>query len=210
VAVRLGARVLRVPGVTSVVHESRRFTVDDIRYGGAPPSTSLERSTIDAAAWSAHAITASRIVVAPVQQRLMLPGILIAELQRVGLVRHRRLLWNLLCDLHGGAQALSEVEFIRWCRRHNFPRPRLQIRVDADGYRRYLDAVFRTADGEVVYVEIDGGIHLTLATRWADTAKDNDAALAGQVTLRFPSVAIHTDDPRAVEQLRRALARCQR
>jgi very-short-patch-repair endonuclease len=65
--------------------------------------------------------------------------------------------------------------------------------------------VFRRPDGRLVRVEIDGGVHLTLTARWRDTAKDNDAALAGVVVLRFPSVAIYTDDPVAVAQLRRAL-----
>ncbi len=200
-----GARVLGVLGVNVVVHESRRFGPADIRTGSGPPSTSLDRSTIDAAAWSKQPLTASRIVVAPVQQRLTLPGNLLLELAVAGAIRHRRLLRSLLLDLDGGNQALSEVEFLRWCRRHHFPRPQLQVRLDSGGRRRYLDATFRLPDGRVLYVEVDGGIHLTLTTRWTDTAKDNDALLDGLTTLRFPSVAIYSDDPRAVAQLRRAL-----
>jgi very-short-patch-repair endonuclease len=61
------------------------------------------------------------------------------------------------------------------------------------------------AGDRVVRVEVDGGVHLSLTQRWRDTAKDNDAALDGRVILRFPSVAIYTDDPVAVRQLRRAL-----
>jgi hypothetical protein len=111
----------------------------------------------------------------------------------------------LLADLDGGAEALSEVAFVRWCRRHGFPRAQLQVRLDARGRRRYLDAVFTRPDGRRVLAEIDGGVHLTLATRWLDTAKDNDAALSGELTLRFPSVALHCDDAAAIRQLREAL-----
>lgn len=81
----------------------------------------------------------------------------------------------------------------------------MQVRRDASDRRRYLDACFTTRDGRKVFVEIDGGVHLTLAARWRDTAKDNDDVLDRRGVLRFPNIAIYTDDPRAVAQLRRAL-----
>jgi hypothetical protein len=196
---------MAVPGLDAVVHESRRFCADDVGRCAGVPATSLERSVVDAAVWSRDARTASRIVVAPVQQRRTDAGRLYAELVRAGKVRHRRLLLPFLGDLAGGAEALSEVEFLRWCRRHRFPKPAMNVRLDSAGRRRYLDAQFVRPDGSVVDVEIDGGVHLTLATRWLDTAKDNDAMLAGRTSLRFPSVALYTDDPRAVAQLRTAL-----
>lgn len=200
-----GTRVLPLPGVDVVVHESRRFSGEDVVVrAGRPPVTRLERSTVDAAAWSVSPLLASRLLVAPVQQRLCPPSRLVAELALAGQIRHGRLLRRLAADLDGGAQALSEVEFVRWCRRHGLPRPELQVRLDRRGRRRYLDARFRH-NGRVVLVEIDGGVHLSLASRWEDTAKDNDAVLDGLTSLRFPSVAIYRDDPRALEQLRRAL-----
>jgi hypothetical protein len=200
-----GARVTAVPGVTVAVHESRRFGVDDICAGRAPNSTSLERSVVDAAVWSRDVLTASRIIVAPVQQRKTSAVQLRETLENAGHVRHRRVLLALLADLHGGAEALSEVGFVRWCQRHGFPRPELQVRLDTQQRRRYIDAAFRGSHGRRVLVEVDGGVHLTLTSRWRDTSKDNDAVLAGELTLRFPSVAIHTDDPAAVRQLREAL-----
>src|SRR5581483_8105016 len=42
-----GARVLNVPGVKIVVHESRRFTAADV-LPRLPPITTIERATIDA------------------------------------------------------------------------------------------------------------------------------------------------------------------
>jgi hypothetical protein len=205
VLVERGARVLRVPDVAMVVHESRRFNAADICGGRLPLTTGLERSVIDAAVWSPDSWTASRIVVAPIQQQHTSADALRRTLDAAGFVKHRKVLLALLADLDGGAEALSEVAFLRWCRRHGFPKPTLQVRLDAFGRRRYIDAVFTTADGNRVFVEIDGGIHLTLATRWKDSAKDNDAAIARQVALRFPSIAVHSDDPIAIHQLRAAL-----
>ena len=54
-------------------------------------------------------------------------------------------------------------------------------------------------------MEIDGGIHLNLMQRWLDTSRDNDLYLEGRPVMRFPSIAIYTDDPKAVRQLRQAL-----
>jgi len=205
VLVRRGARVLPVPDVSVEVHESRRFDASDIVYGRVPQLTSLARATVDAAVWTRTPAEAARLLVAPVQQRLELPANLLRALESAGRVRHRPMLLSLCRDLVGGAQALSEVEFLAFCRRHGFPRPELQVRMDSAGRRRYLDATFRRSDGRAVRVEVDGGIHLTLTARWLDTLKDNEATLAGEVVLRFPSVALYLDDPRAVRQLHHAL-----
>jgi hypothetical protein len=199
-----GGRVLPVPGVTVVVHESRRFTAQDV-LPRLPPVTSLERSAVDAAVWSVDARAAARVIVAVIQQRRTTAVHLRETLIDAGQVRYRPVLMRLLNDLDGGAEALSEVAFLRWCRRNGFPKPTLQVRQDSDGRRRYIDAGFVRADGRQVLVEIDGGVHLSLATRWQDTAKDNDAFIAGRLTLRFPSIAIYSNDPVAVRQLRGAL-----
>jgi hypothetical protein len=201
---------LRVPpleGVSVVVHQSRRLHRFDI-LPRLPPVTGIERSTIDAAVWSPDIKTATRVVVAPIQQRFTSAARLRDALSEAGQVKHRKVLLALLADLAGGAEALSEVAFLRWCRKHGFPRPATQVRFDGAGRRRYLDATFELGDGSALLVEIDGGIHLTLTARWADTAKDNDAVIANRKTLRFPSVAIYSDDPRAVAQLRAAIRTC--
>jgi hypothetical protein len=205
VLIRRGARVLPVPGVVVDVHESRRFGVDNVVRLSGYSVTSMTRSAIDAAVWSRDVVTGYRVLVAVVQQLGLRPGDLITELEQAGKVRQRRPLLRLLADLEGGAQALSEVDFLAFCRRHGFPKPTLQARLDSGGRRRYLDAKFRRSDGSVFHVEVDGGVHLTLATRWKDTRKDNDAALDRQLVLRFPSVAIHTDDEDAIRQMREAL-----
>jgi hypothetical protein len=208
ILVERGARVLAIDGVEVSVHESRRFSPEDV-IQRQPPTVALERATIDAAVWSKDIKTAFRITVAPVQQRLTTAGRLKAVLLSAGSVKFRRPLLQFIRDLEGGAEALSEVEFLRWCRRHRLPEPATQVRYDRNGRRRYLDATFRLPDGSTLFVEIDGGVHLLLSVRWEDTLKDNDAVLANRKTLRFTSAAIYADDPRALLQLREALGTCQ-
>jgi hypothetical protein len=200
-----GAGVAPTPGIELTVHESRRFCAQDVRVLRHLPTTTVTRGFIDAAAWSPDPRTAHRIIVAAVQQRRTPPRLLLDQLQRAGAVQHRRTLMLLLQDLEGGAQALSEVEFLRFCRRHGFPRPELQHRDDSFGRRRYLDAVFKGTNGRYFTVEIDGGVHLNVSTRWKDTSKDNWSGLARKLVLRFASFAIYTDDAEAVAQIRLAL-----
>jgi len=205
IVVRRGARVLPVEGVQVDVHESRRFTKANIVYARTPPSTRLARAAVDAAAWSQNLHHAFRVFVAPVQQRRELAGELLDELIAAGAIRHRQPLLALANDMCGGAQALSEVEFLRFCRRHHLPRPNCQRRMDFAGRWRYLDATFVLPDGRIVRVEIDGGVHLNLSVKAEDALKDNAANIDGRLVLRFASISIYLDDPRAVSQLRRAL-----
>lgn len=205
VLIRRGDRVLPVDGVRVKVHESRRFQASDVLTPVFPPVVSMERAVIDAAVWSGRPQQACRWVANAVQQRLTTADRLLAELELAGKVRHRRLLQQVLLDVGAGAQALSELAFVRFCRRHGLPSPQLQVRLDSAGKRRYLDAVLRGSGGRTVHVEIDGGVHLTLQARWRDTARDNDLLIDGVPVLRFPSAAIYSDDPVAVAQIRRAL-----
>ena len=200
-----GARPLEVDGVVVQVHESRRFTADDVVRGPGPQLTRLARSTVDAAVWTPQLWPAFRILVAPVQQRRETAISIQRELLAAGRVRHRRELLALASDLCGGAEALSEVEFLRFCRRHGLPRPTCQRRMDVAGRWRYLDATFVRADGSLLRVEIDGGVHLSLAVRSRDTIKDNDAGLKGKLVLRYASAAIYADDPQVVSQIRLGL-----
>ena len=206
VLVPRGSAVPAGLGLAVKIHESRRFTVDDIHPGRALPQVRVERALIDAAVWSARPRTACGVVAAGVQQRLSTPAKLRAELGRAGAVRYRRLLEAALLDIDGGAQAVSELDFLRFCRRNGFPRPELQeVRVDARGRRRYLDATFRDRDSRPFRVEIDGALHLVVQTYWNDMVRGNDLVIGRERVLRFPSYVIYSNDPTAVRQLRSAL-----
>ena len=201
-----GAKVNALrPELALRVHESRRFTLADVHPTRTPPQVSIERAIVDGAAWSTRARTAAGMLAAGVQQRLTTAPRLREELESAGSVRHRRLMHSVLTDIEGGAQAVSEIDFLRFCRRHGLPRPSLQVRADSFGRRRYLDAEFTRRDGRRIAVEIDGAAHLIVATYWHDMRRLNDLVIDGRRVLRFPSAAIHADDADAVAQLRSAL-----
>lgn len=201
-----GSRFLGVPGVDVRLHPCRQFPNEDIRLLNDLRATLPWRAVVEAASWTVDQLTASRLLVAGVQQLRIQPVLLREELLKRRTSRHRRLLLLLVNDVEGGAQALSEVEFLAFCRRHGFPRPRLQVRYDGTGRRRYLDATFQRVDGTTFGVEIDGSVHLQLKVRARDDLKDNYAKLDRRLVLRFASVLIYMDDPEAVGQIRRALA----
>jgi hypothetical protein len=188
------------------VHESRRFTVNDLHSGRALPQVRMERALVDGASWSRSPRTACGLLAAGVQQRATTASRLRSELESAGAIRHRNLLLRALTDIEGGAQAMSELDFLQFCRRNGLPRPRLQVvRLDHLGRRRYLDATFRRADGGLVRVEVDGALHLVVRTYWDDMSRGNELAINDERVLRFASYVIHANDPAAVDQLRRAL-----
>ena len=105
-----------------------------------------------------------------------------------------------------GAQALSEIDFARLCRRHGLPEPRRQsVRVDAAGRRRYLDAEWVRADGRRVVAEVDGAVHLVPRRYWDDMERANELVLDGRLVLRFAAFAVRAYPRTVATQLRRAL-----
>ena len=205
IVVERGAKVNPITELSLKVHESRRFSLEDLHPTRTPPQVRVERGLVDAAVWSPSPRTACGLLAAGIQQRKTTAGRLRDTLEIAGQVRHRRLLLSVLTDIEGGAQAVSELDFLRFCRRNGFPRPELQDRRDRRGRRRYLDATFRRADGRVIAVEIDGAAHLVVGTYWSDMIRQNDLVIGGDKVLRYPSAYIYANDPVAVAQLREAL-----
>lgn len=187
------------------VHESRRFTADDVHPSAWPPRVTTERALVDAACWSRRPRTACGLLAAGVQQRLTTVDRLMPELERAGKVRFHRLLMKALVDIGGGAHSMSEIDFVRFCSRNGLPKPKQQqVRKDPQGRRRYLDAVLVGPAG-TAKVEIDGALHLVVQTYWGDMYRGNEMTIARDGALRFPSYVIYADDPDALDQLRRAL-----
>lgn len=206
IVVPKGTLIPRGLGIDVKVHESRRFSAADLHPGRALPQVRVERALVDAAVWSTTPRTACGVLAAGVQQRLTTPDRLLTELAAAGAVRHRRVLARALVDIAGGAQAVSEIDFIRFCRRNRLPPPVMQeCRRDSSGRRRYLDATFEAGDGRLVRVEIDGALHLVVSTYWTDMARGNELVIGGERVLRLPSYVIYANDPVAVDQIRRAL-----
>src|SRR5690349_4042041 len=109
--------------------------------------------------WARSDRLARAVVHAVVQQRLVTPALLHAELPlRRHNERRRSLLLEALADIEGGAHTLPEAEFLRLCRRHRLPRPSAQrYRCDRDGKVRWLDFEW---EAYALVAEIDGTGHM--------------------------------------------------
>jgi hypothetical protein len=205
IVVSRGAKTRRIPGV--VVHESRRPAPEEIVHVDRLPVHTVERCAVDAAAWQSSPRTAVGLLAAVVQQRRTTPERLWEQLERVGKVRFRELMRRSVADIRGGSDALSEIDFVRLCRRGGLPEPRRQERRrDSRGKHRFLDAEWELGDGRRLVVEIDGVGHMD-ATRWYDDLL-RDAELDtgdGTIRLRLPAAAARTEPDRVLSILTRHL-----
>ncbi len=202
-----GGAVREIAGVPVEVHQTRRDEAYRLALVGSPTRTNVERSALDAASWCGSPRACAGILAAVVQQRLTSAPRLLAALEKSGPIRHRPLMLSTLHDIAGGAQALSEIDIGRLCRRHGLDVTALQvIRHDAAGRRRYLDGYVTGPNGKRVAFEVDGAVHLAVRSYWDDMERSNELLIAGVGLLRFPSLAVRIDGPKVVDQFRRALA----
>jgi hypothetical protein len=206
VLVPAGARVTRPPGIPLRVHYTGAWSaVESLparRLQLAAPSLVIAASTFAAPR------PAAGILAAGVQQRLVSADQLARALQASPRTRHRAVLLGAVRDIGQGAEALSEIDFVRLCRRFGLPAPTHQaVRVQPDGRRRYLDAEWTRADGRVVAAEVDGALHLTPRNWWSDQYRQNELTIAGTIVLRFPSIVVRAEPKLVADQLRRALQR---
>lgn len=146
------------------------------------------------------------IIAATVQQRLASASEIRAALDAAPRIRHRAALSLAIEDIAQGAQALSEIDFGRLCKRYRLPKPARQaIRADPSGRRRYLDAEWKLPDGRRVAAEVDGAVHLAVRQWVHDQLRQNEVVLAGTIVLRYPSVVVRDAPEVVAEQLRRVL-----
>lgn len=156
-----------------------------------------------AAATFREARPACGVLCAGVQQRLVTAQMLTDALERQPRLRHRRVLLSAAADIAQGSQALSEIDFVRLCRRYRLPAPARQaVRTDTQGRRRYLDAEWIRRDGRRVVVEVDGALHLVAARWWSDQLRQNQLVISGSLVLRYPSFVVRTETELVAEQLR--------
>ena len=199
-----GTRVRRLPGVDIHVHYTTNWDSTDRLIGR--PVHSFAPALVLAAGTLSKPGPACGLLAAAVQQRLVRPIALRSALEATPRIRHSRILSAALDDIEQGAQALSEIDFARLCRRHGLPEPTRQaIRTDRLGRRRYLDAEWVRPDGQRVVVEVDGALHLAVNRWWDDQSRQNELAIGGDLVLRYPSVIVRTQPGVVVDQLRRAL-----
>lgn len=186
------------------VHRVRNWSV--VRRHREGPVHLPRQAFILAASSFEMSRPACGLLAAVVQQKLLSAGTLRHALDDAPRTRHRRSLRLALLDIEQGSEALSEIDFVRLCRRAGLPPPVQQlVRRERSGRRRYLDATWRRRDGRLVVIEVDGALHLSQQRWWDDQHRQNELALADALVLRFPSVVVRTEPDVVVEQLRRAL-----
>lgn len=141
---------------------------------GNIPRTTAARAAVDAASWAASSREAMMILTSTVQQGLVAPAHLEREIASRQRLRNRRWIREALDAITEGATSSNEARFLRECRRRGLPKPRMQVRrIDAQGSRRRTDAEFRTPDGRLVIVEIDGVGHFEVEQWHADLVRNN-------------------------------------
>lgn len=184
------------------VRRTRYLPASD-RQRARPTRTTIERSLVDAARWAVTDQEARVILAAGCQQRLVLPADLLAVVERMPHPRRGRLIRETLHDLAGGAEALSEIDLARLCRRYRLPAPKLQERRrDAAGRVRYLDAYWPQWR---LHVEVDGAHHLEVGQWEADLRRQNDVWIEGDRILRFTAFQARHRPDEVAEPIRRAL-----
>jgi hypothetical protein len=205
VLVPLGARCVVGSPVPLRLHRVRDW--DSVQRHGQAPVHRAADALLRASATFPSPRPACGLLAAAVQQRIVSAAELSDGLDRACRIRHRSLLRAAVADIGQGAQALSEIDFVRLCRRYRLPPPDQQtVRRERGGRRRYLDATWRRKDGRLVVVEVDGALHLDQRRWWDDQHRQNEIVLSDAIVLRFPSIVIRTQPELVAAQLRRALA----
>jgi hypothetical protein len=204
VLVPLGARRSQNCPIPMRLHRRRDW--DSVRTHGRSGVHHRADALLVAAASFDAPRAACGLLAAAVQQRLVEVDALAHALELAQRTRHRRALRSAVNDISQGSQALSEIDFVRLCRRFGLPAPMQQaVRRESGGRRRYLDASWRRRDGRLVVVEVDGALHLNAKRWWADQLRQNEITLGDAIVLRFPSVIVRTQPDVVAAQLRRAL-----
>jgi hypothetical protein len=199
-----GRRASRRSPIPLRLHRVRDWRA--VRRDPVAPVHIAAQSLLLAAASFDSGRPACGILAAAVQQRLVTAARLADAIASAGRLKHRALLRAAVADIEQGAQALSEIDFVRLCRAHGLPRPEQQtVRREPNGRRRYLDATWRRSDGRLVVVEVDGALHLDQRRWWDDQLRQNELVLGDAIVLRFPSVVVRTRPAFVAAQLRRAL-----
>jgi hypothetical protein len=194
-------------GLNIVTHYSQMLTNADVHPTRQPRRTRIARSLVDAAAWMPTDRGAAAILAAGVQQGLARAADLKLVADRIETRRRRKLIIEVLGDIAGGSQAISELDFLRLVvRPFGLPEPTRQVsRRDRHNRRRWIDAAW---DDCKLAVEIDGAQHTEdPLQRWDDMERDIGLVLDGYRTLRFPAWLVRKNPGHVARCIREALGK---
>jgi hypothetical protein len=176
----------------------------DVAPAALPPRTRLARSLVDAAAERVTERRARVIVLAGVQQRLVLPSALSDALSRRGRCRNRAIISEAVVDALGGVESLPESDFNNIVRRQNLPEPRRQQVLKRPDGRYFLDNDWPQYG---VRAEIHGIPHFEVRNWDNDLLRQNDISIEGGGLLLFSSYATRHLQQKVGDQLGRMLRR---
>lgn len=167
-----------------------------------PRRARVERAVIDIATSARSWQDAIAVTAAAVQQGLTRVADLEAILADYPRACWRRELLSMLVDLEGGSQSLPEVEAIRAIRAACLPIPdRQAIRMEGTR-RRYLDLFW---DLFQLCIEIDGRLHISVETWWADMLRDAEISIGGPSVIRIPAFVVREREDAFIDLVRRLL-----
>lgn len=163
-------------------------------------------AALHAAAWASSDAEAEHRLALVVQQQLTTPAALRTTLAQMPRLPRHALVRSVLDDVELGAHAASELDFLRFCRRHHLPVPdQLQVLVRAGG-KRYLDARWSWLR---ITVEVDGAHHMWVEQWNADLVRALQLAVAtrgsGEQTIRISRTMLRQSEAEVAAMLRQLL-----
>lgn len=166
------------------------------------PVVRAPAALLQSGAWASSDRAAEWRVAAAVQQGVVHPKDLRRLLTQMPRLRRRALLREVLDDVELGAHAASELDFLRFLRRHGLPTPDRLQRPVRRGTVRYLDAWW---ERQRVNAEMDGAHHRSVGTWESDVLRANDVVIGEAhnriLLLRFTRGNLRHDGPRVAAQL---------
>ncbi len=179
------------------VHESRRVTppkgvrvrrIADydaiVQAHLSPPRVRVERAVLVVASSARTDGAAVAVVADACQSGVTTPARLAKRMDKLGRLRRRNLLAEILLDVsHGAFSALERRYLDQVERAHGLPRGVRQERVEGETGVLYRDVLYSEFD---TAVELDGRLgHEWSADRWSDLDRDVAAAADGVLTVRL-------------------------
>lgn len=189
------------PGVEFV--RTRRPMADLRRTSSPVPMCRLEPAILGFASHQRSTRTAEGVIAAVVQQRLTSPEELLDWIDRMRPLRGAPRFRQVLIDISGGAQSVSEIDVRRLCRSFGLVLPARQVRRrDSSGRLRFTDCEWRLPDGRILVLEVDGGFHMN-AEHWEDDiARQRGLAATDRLVIRCTSRELRDEPERVARDLR--------
>jgi hypothetical protein len=187
--------VERASGVTVRVRQSRRLDETRVHPTREPRRLRLPEAVVAAASTAPSDERARLLMIAPVQQRLLVPSDLRQVIMERLRVPRRGLLLEAVGDVEGGAHSLPEAQWTRAIRRYRLPEPTHQRRVQRADGTWYLDADFVEF---LVGVEINGSQHLVARALPFDDHRRNVLGTGGRLVIAIGSHVVRHRPGQAV------------